>query len=140
LLLTAFDPVQGKPGSRFALPAPRSEDGWDLSPNGTEVVSLGATSRPVLMDLGSQKAVALRPETWTAAQSVAWSADGKGWIVTRPSGIAGSEVLYVDRSGPSRVLWTSDIQRLSQPIVSADGHIAFSSFRAFGTVWMLRGF
>lgn len=141
LLLTSLDPVRGTPGHQIELGTSPS---WDLSQDGTQIVSLdysGHPVQPVLLDLATQKVRRLDPRGWAGVGSVVWSADGKGWIVIRASGSSGSEVLYIDRAGQSRVLWTSPFQHLSQPMVSSDGrHLAFRSELHEGAIWMLQGF
>lgn len=144
LQLTLFDPALGKPGRQVTLPKSPSEDSWDLSPDGTEVVSLDSTGpvrRAVLLDLQSQKVQTLKSDAWATADSVAWSANERGWIVTGPVGQRGSKVLYIDRNGHSKTLWESAFQQLSLPMVSPNGgRIAFGSLIMESSVWMLRGF
>jgi Tol biopolymer transport system component/tRNA A-37 threonylcarbamoyl transferase component Bud32 len=144
LLLNSIDPVRGTLGRQFDLRASPGALSWDLSPDGTQVVSLdtsGPSVQPFLLDLATQNILRLNPLGWAGTQFVAWSADGKGWIVTRPAATDGSEVRYIDRAGQSRVLWTSTFQRLSEPMVSSDGrHIAFQSSAIESAVWMLQGF
>jgi len=131
LRLTAFEPVRGNPTAYPELPAPPSQESWDLSPDGTAIVSLDGARAPVrlvLLDLRSRQVSYLESDAWRGAESAAWSADGRGWIVTRGVGERGGEVLYVDRQGHSKVLWTSTFQRLVRPTVSPDGRrIAFRS-------------
>jgi Tol biopolymer transport system component len=70
-----------------------------------------------------------------------WTADGRGWIVVKPAGDNGCEVLYIDRDGGSRHLWASTFQRLTAPMVSPNGrHVAFQSGMIESAVWMLQGF
>jgi len=137
-------PAEGKPASVIVLPESPTEGSWDLSPDGTEVVSVDAThptSRLVLADLRSGRRRVLSGESWTRFQFVTWCADGAGWIVTRGAGVQGGEVLYIDRDGRSRVLWKSGIQHLIVPMMSPDGrHIAFSSFLVENAVWRVEGF
>jgi Tol biopolymer transport system component len=146
LKLTVFDPAQGERGREYQLPATDSDAGPDLalSPDGREILSLdetGSTAQPRLLNLSTGNVRHLDPQPWTGVIEPSWTAAGKGWIVVKPTGYFGSEVLYIDRDGRSRHLWASTYQRLVGPMVSPDGrHIVFQSGMTESAVWMLQGF
>jgi Tol biopolymer transport system component len=95
----------------------------------------------LLLDVGTQTVRTLRADSLAGAEFVAWRRDGRGWIVTRSIGRLGSEVLYVDGSGGTKMLWKSAVQQLSMPMVSPDGtRIAFGSYITESSVWRLQGF
>jgi Tol biopolymer transport system component len=69
-----------------------------------------------------------------------WLPSSKGWLLARitRSGTGGSELLRVDETGASTVLWSSKSQRLGEPVISPDGrHIAFASYGSERNVWAL---
>jgi Tol biopolymer transport system component len=142
--LTPFDPVSYKPAGTITMPQTPNEQAWDLSPDGTKVVTLDpsrAAFRLWVVNLRSGTRYASMPQEFPGALGVAWAGDGHGWIVTRSVGPYGSEVLHIDVNHQSRVLWKSDLQALNRPTISPDGRrIAFSSFTTRSTVWALRGF
>lgn len=138
LRLTPFDPRDGTSRQPAELPAAPSVTSWDLSPDGTEIVSIEtrpAESRLVVLNLETRGVSSVA----VSADFAAWTADATGWIVTRAVSPRGSEVIFVDRRGESKVLWTSTFQRLSKPTISSDGRrIAFGSALADSNVWMVR--
>jgi Tol biopolymer transport system component len=120
------------------LPPPPAPESWDLSPDGRKIVSVSAASGGglVILDLENQKVQTLQSDSLRGLQSVAWLADG--WMITRPSGSAGGQVLYVNPSGTAKTLWSSAAQRLLRPVVSPDRlHVAFSSGMIESTAWMM---
>jgi Tol biopolymer transport system component len=68
-----------------------------------------------------------------------WLPDGKGWLLVRIMVPHITEVLRVDASGASSVLWKSTSQRLGEPTLSSDGRrVAFVSFSTESNAWVLR--
>jgi Tol biopolymer transport system component len=85
--------------------------------------------------------VAVESAVLRDADFIAWSSDRSGWIVAKPIGPRGGQVLHVDRDGRSILLWDSPHRRLVLPVVSPDGRrVAFAATWTDSNVWMLRGF
>ena len=143
LQLSVFDAAHGRPLWLPDLPAPPTAESWDLSADGTKLVSVQATpslGRLIVLHLSHGTPHYVESDPLRNAQSVAWLADG-GFVVTKSSGARGSDVLYVNASGTATTLWSSPNQRLFRRTVSPDGTaIAFASVMTEGTIWMLEGF
>jgi serine/threonine protein kinase len=147
--LTPFDPATGRPSASIeSPPAPSDptwdEPIWDLSPDGTQAVTLevsGKSFRLWVANLKSRKVDGVPPVALPGATGVAWNATRQSWIVTRHVGETGSEVVVIDQQGRATPVWHDDFRGLFQPLVSPDGkRIAFQSFRTVSTIFTLRGF
>lgn len=116
--------------------------GWDLSPEGDEIVYPTAEYRIVAIAVADGSTRLDLPQTGDfIVQSVAYDASGQGFITT---GMTGTDPMYhlthVDRRGAARAIWANAADWLSNPIVSPDGrHVAFTR-RAFSeNLWLLSG-
>lgn len=145
LRLARVDPTLRTSEELGVLPAsPSFRNGWDLSPDGSQVASLAvsdSSGRIVILDVATRAVRELSADWLGAAQSIAWRGDGRGWIVAIAAGAAGGEVLSVDISGSSTVIWQSPARRLWNPTVSPNGRsIVFSSLAVENDAWALEGF
>jgi Tol biopolymer transport system component len=145
LQLTAFDPARGQTLRQFSMPATPAPQSWDLSQDGTRIVTVdrsGGSTRLRLFDLTTGAAGAVALDGLDGVEFVAWAGRAAdGWIVTRRSGTRGGEVLHVTTDGQRKSIWSSAFQKLGRPTPSPDGRtIAFSSFMFESCAWMLQGF
>jgi Tol biopolymer transport system component len=143
LRLTAFDPVSGQPGATADGPPLPSPISWALSPDGRTVASVaaGSPSRIVLTDLATGTSRQREAAAFVNVQTVGWTRDGKGLLITTGSGASGGRIFYVDPNGEPTLIWQSTSQRLWHPLVSPDGrHVAFSSALSESTAWTLKRF
>lgn len=142
LKLVAFDATNGQPRTLPHLPAPVSATSWALSPDGWRIVSVDgfASARQLtVLDTATGDTRAVVTPALDGAEFVVWVADG--WLVTRSVGDRGSELLHLTHSGTSRVVWSSNWQRLILPVISPDGtRLAFASQSVESRVWMLERF
>lgn len=143
LRLVPFDPATGEAGRRLELPTPPSpRNGWDISPDGSELVSLdvgGGGGRLLITSRSTAQTRHFSSDMWRQAQTIAWHPRGDGWVVTLGDGMSG-RVLHVDRAGRSTVIWSSPYQRLWNPTIAPDGRaIAFASWMSETSIWLVEG-
>lgn len=145
LQLTAFDPTTGRTLRQFSMPPTPAPQSWDLSQDGTRIVSVDVSrgaARLRLFDLRTGATGEMALVGLDGVEFVAWAGPAAdSWIVTRRSGMRGGEVLHVRSDGLRKSLWNSTFQRLGRPTPSPNGRaIAFSSFTYESCAWMLQGF
>ena len=147
LMLTAFDPLQGRGKVLRTFEKDRSAiyPLTQLSPDGS-TFAVPRTGGPEisirLLSLagGSDREVTVKG--WQTLSSLAWSSDGKG-LYCGSASPQGSALLYVDLNGNARPLWQS--KGVGGPIggiPSPDGrYLAIQSYApATRNVWMVEGF
>ncbi|HWY59871.1 MAG TPA: protein kinase [Terriglobales bacterium] len=142
LVLTAFDPVTGR-----GTPLMKADDFsanyvWDLSPDGTHVAFIKSGEAPIqIIPLKGGSERKITPRGWASTQSLAWTADGKGLLI---SGLVQglTSVIYVDFAGRSRVLWhPRQSGYVGLGAQSPDGrHLAISQGNFSGNMWMMENF
>jgi hypothetical protein len=142
LVLTAFDPLQGRTReiSRFRID--RHGASWDLSPDGSRIAFAQqetgrAAIKVVQVPGGAQREIPLKG--WSRLWSVAWSADGASLFASIQTARR-SCLLHVTMNGEVQVLRevTGTIER---PIASPDGrHLAFGERGYNSNAWMIENF
>jgi serine/threonine protein kinase len=153
MIFTAFDPLQGR-GRELARIGvdPNVDYGWDLSPNGAQVALVKRVTRPdgkIFWSEGAIHILSLNGEppreirvqgVQIFRENVDWAADGKGLIVSHPTG-TGTDLLYVDLQGSASVLWRQQGATLFRGVPSPDGrHLAILRHGAYNNVWMIENF
>ena len=113
-----FDPVRGK-GDRIlgkrVLPAGLFS--WDVSPDGSRVAAVDSQRRVLILSNGNWHELPLE-ERWGPPGSIAWTADGKGFLVSS----ATYDLLYITTAGKVQMLTHNDFsQALENPVPSPDG-------------------
>ncbi len=159
LVFTAFDPLKGRGRElcRFGIgtkPDPDYE--WDLSPDGTRIALLEYSGREIqILSFDGSPARSLAVTGRKTLQSVNWTADGKGFLVSSAAN-GGSVLLQVDLQGNAHVLWEQKgsiapwnvplTHRLGGPsapwaVPSPDGrHLAIYNWSLNANMWMIENF
>jgi len=156
LSFSALDPVSGR-GRQLAVFAtqssPDAEYAWDLSADGSRIAILKRSDSVIhLLSLTDQSGRDLEVKAWGDFQSLDWTADGKGLLVSS-STHDGSALLRVDLNGHADVLWKFEgsVQSNSYPffsgssapwaVPSPDGrHLAICRWNIDANVWMIENF
>ena len=159
LVFTEFDPARTRRSelSRFEISAKASPDyQWDLSPDGERIAILGYSDPEIhIVSRDGSPARHLSVRGRSTLQSVNWTADGKGFLVSSASN-HGSALLRVDLQGHSRVLWEQKgsiapwnlpyAHRLGGPsapwaVPSPDGrHLAIYKWEVSANMWLIENF
>ena len=133
-----LDPVHGIGKTLVVLPA---ETGrildWDVSPDHSSLVLGTNTGTPLqLISLNTGKTTAVASPGFQSAESVNWTADGKGFFVSSPSA-AGHEMSFVNLRGSSTLLRSTSVGSWLVP--SPNGkHVAFMDQSYDSNVWLLQ--
>jgi serine/threonine protein kinase/Tol biopolymer transport system component len=144
LLITAFDPLQGRGSVRGTLESdPKGRYAVSLSPDGaTEAITRGweTESHIVLLALSSGTRRDITVNGWQSLTSLAWSPDNRGFYCGSASS-QGMALLYVDLKGNARVLspykWTTSLVGIPSP----DGrYLAIGRSITDSSGWVIKGF
>ena len=144
LILTAFDPIEGRGREFFRFPLIPNDENWFLgiSPDGTRFAVTQTPVGPIhILSLSGKVQTQFRVKGWTNLESFFWSSDGNGLFVT--AGVHnGKEILHVDLHGNAHALWeNSGGSGETEARPSPDGHrLAFNSWTTSGNMWMLQDF
>ncbi|MEX2016060.1 MAG: protein kinase [Candidatus Hydrogenedentales bacterium] len=137
-----FDVMRGK--TRELRRIQRETSGfvkWSLSMDGSRVAVVEFADRIRVAGLDDQSLLTIPLPGWTAAEFVAWSADGKGLFV-QPTSASGrrlieTALLYVDLQGRISVLLKQNHEWYVYPNASPDGRfLAFTTMRFESNAWM----
>jgi serine/threonine protein kinase len=159
LVFTAFDPLKGRGRElcRFEIGAkPGPDYEWALSPDGTRLALLEYSGREIhIISFDGSPARSLAITGRKSLQSVNWTADGKGFLVSSAAN-GGSALLRVDLRGNANILWEQKgsiapwnvplSHRLGGPsapwaVPSPDGHhLAIYRWELSANMWMLENF
>jgi len=141
----AFDLVRGKGGSLGKIEVESMAPvGWSVSPDGSQiaVVDYSHKDRIELLTLSNQSwhEMVVEPN-WGYYQSVAWTADGKGFFLTTAL-LNTFDLVRVTPSGKVQLLWGSgQRQGITRPLPSHNGkHLAFQAETQDNNVWLLQNF
>jgi len=147
LRLYSFDPLRGKGPELTSIeidPSVRTEYYWELSPDGSQIAIMTATSANRIRILSvaekTSRDVEIVAPGWSGF-SDKWSADGNGWFVTAHS--AASEVLlHVDEQGRATVLREQPMSVGGLWVIpSPDGrYLAFPVETSSGNAWLIEKF
>jgi serine/threonine protein kinase len=142
LVFTAFDPMKGR-GGKLAEWKTDATSGynWDLSPDGTRIALLkDRDSRVQILSLSGRTPQEIAAKGWKILTSLYWAADGKGLFV---SGYTprGTDMLYMDLQGNTRLLWEQPGVVGTYGVPSPDGrHLATSGWYNETNLWMIEDF
>lgn len=147
IVFYSLDPIRGKGKQLGKIEANASmSSGWNVWPDGSRLAFVGgaATYRGRIEVLTFRcrawHEVSLEPG-WGDLQSIAWTADGKGFFVTSylPDSL---NLLHVTLSGKvKRLLRNAHQQAMIRPLPSPDGkYLAFQAETWDRNVWMLENF
>jgi serine/threonine protein kinase len=106
LVFTAFDPLEGRGHelARFETDPTRSNDIWDLSPDGSRIAIVqGSGARINILSLSGRAPLEIQPKGWNTAKSLDWTADGRALLISSRAQ-ADVALLQVDLRGDARVL------------------------------------
>jgi len=144
IVFSALEPAKGigREFARFANEYP-NELGWDLSPDGTQVVMFrDFDSHFQILTLSStERAREIQTKNGTHLRNLQWAADGKGLFasILTPHG---AELEYVDLQGNLYPLWElrgHNVFLAARP--SRDGrHLAIQGSARTSNMWMLESF
>ncbi len=146
LVMTAFDPIQGRGAELVRLDLDQNEGAWmfDLSPDGTRFAVIPGPKGPIqILSLRGQPTQIVPTPQLNNIASMTWAADGKTMFVSNVTkdGVA---LYHVDLKGNTTFLWKSDgggEGDENHSPVSPDGkHIAIKGWNVTSNVWMLENF
>ena len=141
LVFTSVDPIKGR-GRAFATMEgePSITGGWDLSPDGSQVV-MTREGRIQLLSLKSGVTTDLAVRGWSGFWSVDWSADGNSLFVSSQTP-QDTTLLRVDLRGEASALWHQKLNFMGTiGIPSPDGrHLAVAYYTTDSNVWMIENF
>jgi serine/threonine protein kinase len=144
LILTSFDPLEGRGRELFRFPLIPHDDTWflDISRDGTRFAVTQTTIGPIhILSLSGKVQTQFRVNGWTNLESFFWSPDGNGLFVT--AGVHnGKEILHVDLHGNAYALWeNSGGSGETEARPSPDGrHLVFNSWTTNANMWLLKNF
>jgi WD40 repeat protein len=140
-MFTSVDPVKGR-GRAFATMEgePTVTGGWDLSPDGSQVV-ITRKGRIRLLSLKSGVTTDLAVRGWNSFWSVDWSADGNALFVSCQTS-QDTTLLHVDLRGEATALWHQKLNFVgTKGMPSPDGrHLAVAGWTTDSNVWMIENF
>jgi Tol biopolymer transport system component len=146
MIVTAFDPIKGRGPelARFDVDATFDQTAncfsWDISPDGTRLAAArGMDGYLQIRSLRSGTTQVTRLKGLNDIRTLAWAADGKGFLVSNGSE-DGSVLSHVDLQGDANALWRcSSISCFARQ--SPDGrHLAFTDVRQNSNIWMVENF
>jgi serine/threonine protein kinase len=147
MIITAFDPAKGRGHeiARFEIDPNIDTSRYlqgRISPDGTLLVALRGQRGPIeIRSLHGGSMKVIHPKGVDNTLIVSWAADGKGLFVTNGTK-EGSELLYMDLRGNTRLLWKSaSLGRRCFGVPSPDGrHLAINDMQQSANMWMMENF
>lgn len=137
-----FDPLKGR-GPEIAKISidPGSDFFWDLSSDGRHIAILeGLSGRIHILALTGEAVREINTKGIESTQFINWAADGKALFVSRPTH-RGFELLRVDLSGKSEVLWKQKGGLGISALASPDGkHLAIRGWSVTSNFWTMKNF
>jgi hypothetical protein len=143
-VFTSFDPIRGR-GRELANVeiATDQPPTWDLAPDGSAMAVLvpsDSLARIDVLSLPAGKRETVQVRSAFGIASLAWTADGKGWIAVGANQDEGWRLLRIGRDGSVSLLTPQQMWMYSAED-SPDGRfVAFTSNTGQGNVWMLENF
>ena len=142
IIFTAFDPIAGRGKEITRLESdPGGDYVWDLSPDGTRIAILKNSEGKIsILSAPREDRREIPVKGWNSLDAVAWTADGKGLLLS--SRIERASVLvYSDLQGNSQVLWKHEGGIATFGIPSPDGHrLAMLGQTLNSNIWMMENF
>jgi eukaryotic-like serine/threonine-protein kinase len=144
VVFSALDPIKGIGREFTRFTDDRTDElGWDLSPDGTQVMLFrDFDSHFQIVTLGSTGgAREVQTEKGVRLRNLQWAADGKGLFASAPTQ-HGAKLVYVDLHGNLNQLWEL---KGSNPFLagrpSRDGrHLAIQGSAGTSNMWMIENF
>jgi DNA-binding winged helix-turn-helix (wHTH) protein/Tol biopolymer transport system component len=142
LIFTGFDPARGAGHelARLKIDDPDKDYTWDLSPDGTRIVTLKrGTSEIHVFSLRTHAEQKIIVKGWDGLAALDWTSDGKGLFAS--SLATGSVLLHTDLHGNASVLWEPKGDSMTWAVSSPDGrHVAMPGFALSSNVWSMENF
>jgi len=143
LIVTAFDPVNGRGAEllRFDLDPREDRWGFDVSNDGSRIAAITGPEGPIhILPLRDQSPQVIQARGLNTMQALHWAADGKGLYVA--NGVHGeSALLYVDLKGNTRALWENHGGNWAIGLPSLDGRrLAILGSTMKSNIWMMENF
>jgi serine/threonine protein kinase len=146
MVVTAFDPIKGRGPELARFDVGPSFDqtvynfSWAISPDGTRLAAArGMDGYLQIRSVRSGTMQIIRLKGIHDIRTLAWAADGKGFLVSSGSG-EGSVLLHVDLQGNAKALWKcnwSDCFGRQSP----DGHhLGVRDVKQSSNMWMMENF
>lgn len=147
MVVTAFDPDQGRRGSeraRYDLDPNLRKNATPLfgvSPDGTRLAASPGAEGPIqIISLTGLPKLVVRAKSLDRMRLLAWAADGKGLFVINGTK-NGTELLHVDLHGNFQVLWSCGGGQQCDFAPSPDGqHLAILDRQLSSNMWMMENF
>jgi Tol biopolymer transport system component len=143
VIVTAFDPVQGRGSELTRFDLDPKEDRWlsDISPDGTRIAAARGPQGPIqILSLRGQRAQVLQVEGLNNLLSLNWAADGKGLFASNGTK-GGTVLLHVNLQGNTKVLWMNNTGVDNPGRPSPDGrHLAIQAWTTNSNMWMMENF
>jgi Tol biopolymer transport system component len=143
LVLTAFDPVQGRKTQVAKVSGDPDNDSWDLSPDGSRIaVSIfdykAGDLQIVPLNGGTTQKLNAMP--WTELSATAWSADGKSLFLGSYSS-RGSSIVHMPLTGAPKLLFKQPSWDIFSLVPSPDGrYLAFGPIVTTANAWTIPTF
>ena len=144
VMITAFDPMQGKPRDVLTLDIhPGTLYNWMPSPDGSRIAFMEYSPLQGVIRTLSLKGEPERDITvkgWTGLNSVDWAGDGKSFLVSSQSPTS-STLLRVDMEGHATPLWDQRGAWRTWAIAAPNGRkLAIQGMTSSSNVWMIENF
>jgi Tol biopolymer transport system component len=143
VIFTAFDPEQGTKKGIAQVPGDSDFQGWDLSPDGSQVAlsvfDLKAGEVRIFpLDGGTPRTLSALP--WRELMTIAWAADGRSlFLISNNS--RGTSLLHMDSAGGTKLLLDQPGRDIHVLAPSPDGHsLAFGGVQSNFNAWTIASF
>lgn len=114
---------------------------WDLSPDGSRVALVNFANWVRVLTLSTGEVREISAGNWNRIEFVAWTADGRGMIVTGVDITLYHGLLYLGLDGRREIVWQKENEWPVVPVPSPDGrYLAYASMIAESNAWMIKGF
>jgi DNA-binding winged helix-turn-helix (wHTH) protein/Tol biopolymer transport system component len=147
MIVTAFDPLNGKRGlelARFGRDPHMREDAtpaFAISPDGARLAaSRGQEGLIQILSLNGQQAQVIQVPGLHDIRLLGWTWDGRGLFVINGTN-DGTELRHVDLQGHTQVLWKCSGGQQCDFTPSPDGrHLAILDRQLSANIWMMENF
>lgn len=142
MTVTEFDPIKGRGRELLSFNLdPQSSGAFDISPDGSQIAVITDADEPIrIFSLRGQPTQLVSANGLERKQFLSWAANGTGLFVTHEAK-AGSELMYVDLKGRTKVLWKNNAGLHPFGLQSPDGkYLAIQNSLYNGNMWMMENF